>query len=97
VAHVVLDPDCASPPGSHTVQFLVVALTTVSTSMPVQVQRCGPGEVTVPGWLQYFRSVIGSLQGDQEYMNHEIARHSNRDVQRRVFIIRQLVIGQGLM
>jgi hypothetical protein len=46
---VVLDVDLRQPPGSYALQFSVVALTEVNTSMTVQVQGCGPGEVTVPG------------------------------------------------
>lgn len=52
---VVLDVDLRQPPGSYTVQFSVVALTMVNTSTTVQVQGCGPGEVTVPGRSQYYR------------------------------------------
>ena len=50
----VLDVDLRNSPGSYVLQFSVISLPSVNTSLPVEVQGCGPGEVSVAGMARQF-------------------------------------------
>jgi hypothetical protein len=46
---VLLDVDLRTKASDYTLEFSVVSLSTVNTSMIVRVENCSLGEVSVPG------------------------------------------------